>query len=239
MSNFYSDVRPNGELDHTAEYQMQRLESTIMPTLRYHIEARRRISPPLPYDAFVTFVATLICRNPYRISDVKSEVTNRLLADLKTDFTSPEAFQNLRADFARRTGRSFPNLAEPQSALKHVRFEMNHFASVALSMLQMPALTERLGTAQIIFLCAPDVASFVTGDVPYLAYSDSAGTLTTLCVPLSPRTAAVFSWKAEPKYAYLDIDRATVLSVNSDIINASREYVICSSKDALDGLLRS
>src|SRR4051794_13571750 len=60
LSNFYSDVLPGGELDDTGEKYMQRLESMIMPTLRYHIEARRRISPPIPDNAFVTFVATLI-----------------------------------------------------------------------------------------------------------------------------------------------------------------------------------
>jgi hypothetical protein len=233
LSNYYSIPADDGSLDDTLETShFQKLESMATPIVRHYIEDRLPITPPQPYDVFVTFIANLICRHPKHVDRVKALAAAHAKDELRRKLEDPESFRRLSALYEHDTGKPFPHLVDPVGALDRFEVSIEHWAGVGFSMLGVDFMARRLGSAHVTFLCAPEGAAFVTGDVPYASHSKGRNQ-EAFYIPLSPRTAAVFSWHAEPRYVYHPLDAGLVDQINSEFL-PYQSYIISSRADVVD-----
>src|SRR3954453_23050379 len=192
LDDFYTFLAANGDSDNTYEDFMEKIETLLSPFVRDGIERRRRLSPPQPYDVFVAFCALLICRNPQTVRRTRDALVRRAYAELDRHFSTPEAFQKMRAEYHQHTGKDFPNFVDPRAVLANLKLDATHEAAIGFAGLALSSLNEVLGKCRVTFLCAPESSSFITSDVPYDIRTDNSGEISNVCVPLSPRTAALF-----------------------------------------------
>jgi hypothetical protein len=236
LEDFYSFVEANGDRDDTLEHYMQEIETQIAPFFRNGIEKRRRLNVPREDDAFVTFCALLICRNPTTVERTKRALEALAYTTLHEAFSTPQSFQDLRRRFREKTGKEFPNFVNPLEVLSKFRPSATHAAGLGFSILNLAFLCHVLGNSQATFLCAPANSPFITSDVPYYMGFSRAGEIAEILVPLSARTSVVFHPNQEPRYQYLNLTATEVEIEREQMLRVARGFIISPSTEVFTSL---
>ena len=233
LDDFYTLFGETGERNDSLESLLGSAETAMAALLRKGLNGRTRIAGrPSPDDVVVNFCALLISRNPAMVDRMKVHIERETTSIFHEVTASKSAFRKARREYEQATGKRLIDLQD----VEHLRGRIAISATKAGGLLAIGGASlfaDKLAAMTVDFLFAPEDATFITSDVPYvlIGKDDDPGELDQVLIPLSASLSLVFNKSDRPSYECVDTTQAVVRAVNRAMLIMASDTLISKSPE--------